>query len=130
MTVNDPDVVAEVVAQVQAYEDALMANDLEALDGFFWRSPLTTRFGVSENLHGFDEIAAFRVGRVGGSPTRTQTRVDVVALGRDVAVANVEFLRASGQAGRQSQTWLRTAEGWRVCSAHVSLLQTKVDQRA
>ena len=129
MTINDPATVAEVTAAVHAYEAALMSNDLDALDGFFWRSPLTIRLGVSENLHGFDEIAAFRVGRVGGSPARVQTRVDVLALGEDVAVAHVEFKRDNGQSGRQSQTWLRTPEGWRVCSAHVSLLQGAPDQR-
>ena len=129
MTINDPAVVAEVKAAVLAYEAALMRNDLEALDAFFWRSPLTIRLGVSENLHGFDEIAAFRLGRAGGSPARTQSRVDVIALGEDVAVAHVEFVREGGQHGRQSQTWLRTIEGWRVCSAHVSLLQAMADQR-
>lgn len=129
MNVNDPNVVAEVTAAADAYEQALMDNDLQALDGFFWRSPLTVRYGVAENLYGFDEIAAFRVGRAGGSPTRERLRVEVVALGADAAVVNTEFRRQGGQLGRQSQTWICTDEGWKVCSAHVSILKEGADQR-
>jgi len=40
-----------------------------------------------------------------------------------MATANVEFQRVGNpRSGRQSQTWLRTPDGWRVVSAHVSLL--------
>jgi hypothetical protein len=130
MIVNDPNVVAQVKTAVDAYEDALMANDVEALDGFFWNSPYTVRFGVSENLYGFEEIAAFRVGRRGGSPQRQRLRTEIVALGADVAIANVEFVRLdSGRNGRQSQTWVKTDGGWKVASAHVSLRQGEADQR-
>ena len=131
MIVNDPEVLAEVTAAVDGYEAALMANDLSALDGFFWRSPLTVRFGVAETLHGFEAIAAFRVGRTGGSPKRTRLRTEIVTFGRDLAVANVEFVRdgPEGRQGRQSQTWIRTPDGWRVCAAHVSLLELGADQR-
>jgi hypothetical protein len=130
MIVNEPEVVAEVRHAVDSYEVALMANDLAALDEFFWVSPLSVRYGVSENLYGFDEIAAFRVGRKGGSPARRRVRTEVVALGPDVAVANVEFVRTeTGRNGRQSQTWIRTPQGWRIISAHVSLRQDVVDQR-
>ena len=129
MTVNDPIVVAEVTAAVDAYEQALMENDVDALDGFFWNSPLTVRYGVAENLYGFEAIADFRVGRSGGSPRRERLRTEVVALGADVAVANVEFRREGGRLGRQSQTWVRTPDGWKVVSAHVSLLQNGADQR-
>ncbi|MDB5454563.1 MAG: hypothetical protein JWP92_148 [Caulobacter sp.] len=130
MIVNDPKVVAEVTAAVDAYEAALMANDLEALDGFFWNSPLTVRFGVAENLYGFEAIAAFRQGRSGGSPRRRRLRTQVVAFGQDLATAQVEFVReGGGKSGRQSQTWARTPDGWRVVAAHVSLLQDGADQR-
>jgi len=129
MNVNDPKVVAEVTAAADTYEKALMDNDLEGLDQFFWGSPLTVRYGVAENLYGFEAIAAFRVGRTGGSPTRERLRVEVVALGADVAVVNTEFRRQGGQLGRQSQTWIRTDDGWKVCSAHVSLLKDGADQR-
>jgi ketosteroid isomerase-like protein len=130
MMLNDPNVLAEVRAAVDAYEDALMANDIEALDGFFWNSPHTVRFGVAENLYGFEEIAAFRVGRRGGSPQRRRLRTDIVAFGPDIAVANVEFIRTdTGRNGRQSQIWLKTDCGWKVASAHVSLRQGEADQR-
>lgn len=130
MRINDETVVAEVHAAVSAYEAALNANDLDALDAFFWNAPQTVRLGVSENLYGFEAIAAFRKGRVGGSPPRTRTRTEVLALGHDVAVAHVEFRRDdTGRTGRQSQTWIRTDAGWKVAAAHVSLLQGVPDQR-
>ena len=130
MIVNDPAVLVEVTEAVDAYETALMANDVEALDGAFWNSPHTVRLGVAENLWSFDEIAAFRIGRAGGSPPRTRLRTEITTFGRDFAVANVEFRRDdTGRIGRQSQTWIRTAEGWKVASAHVSLIQGGSDQR-
>ena len=130
MILNDPAVLAEVTAAVDAYETALMDNDVEALDGAFWASPHTVRLGVTENLWGFDQIAAFRVGRAGGSPPRTRLRTQITTFGADFAIANVEFQRdGSDRIGRQSQTWICTPDGWKVASAHVSILQTGADQR-
>lgn len=130
MILNEPAVLAEVTAAVDAYEAALMDNDVEALDGAFWNSPHTVRLGVTENLYGFAQIAAFRVGRAGGSPPRTRLRTEITTFGDDFAIANVEFQReGGGKTGRQSQTWIRTPEGWKVASAHVSILQAGADQR-
>ena len=130
MIINDPAVLAEVTALVDAYETALMTNDVAALDGAFWNSPHTVRLGVAENLWSFDEIAAFRVGRAGGSPPRTRLRTEITTFGADFAVANVLFRRDdTGRTGRQSQTWVRTADGWKIASAHVSLMQEGADQR-
>ena len=130
MIVDAPDVLAEVTAAVDAYEAALMANDVEALDGFFRDAPQTVRYGVAENLYGFEAIAAFRIGRSGGSPQRSRLRTEITTFGRDIAIANVEFLREGAKRpGRQSQTWIRTETGWKIVSAHVSLLQESVDQR-
>jgi hypothetical protein len=129
-TVNEPEVLAEVTAAVDAYEIALMTNDVEALDGFFRDAPETVRYGVAENLYGFQAIAAFRIGRSGGSPQRSRLRTEITTFGRDFAIANVEFLREGAKRpGRQSQAWIRTQKGWKVVSAHVSLLQDGVDQR-
>ncbi|MDR3511820.1 MAG: oxalurate catabolism protein HpxZ [Caulobacteraceae bacterium] len=123
MIVNSPAVLAEVEAAFDRYEQALMENDLETLDALFWRSPHTVRYGVGENLYGIDEIAAFRKARPGGSPPRRLLRRIITCFGDDVATANVEFQReGGGRIGRQSQTWVRTDEGWRVVSAHVSLM--------
>jgi hypothetical protein len=128
MMLNDANILVQAV--VDAYESALMSNDVEALDGFFWNSPHTVRFGVAENLYGFEEIAAFRVGRQGGSPPRRRLRTDIVTFGSDVAVANIEFIRTdTGRNGRQSQVWVKTDSGWKVASAHVSLRQGEPDQR-
>ena len=129
MIVNDPKALAEVTAAVDAYETALMDNDLDALDAFFWDAPQTVRLGVAENLYGFAEIAAFRVGRSGGSPKRVRLRTEVTTFDNAFAIVNVEFQRDNGRLGRQSQTWIRTPQGWKVCSAHVSLLQEGADAR-
>lgn len=130
MILNDPVALAAVTAAVDAYETALMGNDLEALDGAFWNSPHTVRLGVAENLYGFEAIAAFRQGRAGGSPLRTRLRTEITTFGSDLAIAHVEFRREGAETiGRQSQTWIRTAEGWKIASAHVSILQAGADQR-
>ena len=130
MIINDPAVLAEVTALVDAYETALMTNDVAALDGAFWNSPHTVRLGVAENLWSFDEIAAFRVGRAGGSPPRTRLRTEITTFGADFATANVLFQRDdTGRLGRQSQTWIRVEGGWKIASAHVSLMRESADQR-
>ena len=121
MIVNDPATRAEVEAAVADYERALMANDLETLDALFWQSAATVRYGPGQNLHGIEAIKAFRIGRPGGSPQRTVTNVVVTTFGADFATANVEFQReGAGKPGRQSQSWVRLPEGWRVVAAHVS----------
>jgi hypothetical protein len=122
-------VVREIAAASDAYERALMDNDVEALDAFFWDSPHTVRLGVAENLYGFAAIAAFRVGRAGGSPARERLRVEITTFDANMAVVNTEFRREGGALGRQSQTWIRTEAGWKVCSAHVSLMKSGTDQR-
>ncbi len=122
MIVNDPLVVAEVTAEFERYEKALMENDVGALDRFFWNSPLTLRYGVGERLYGYEAITAFRIARVGGSPKRTLGMTVITTFGHDFATANTEFHRAGEtRVGRQSQSWVRTLNGWRVVSAHVSL---------
>jgi hypothetical protein len=122
MIVNDPQVVAEVTAEFERYETALMENDTATLDALFWNSPLTLRYGVGERLYGHDAIAAFRSARAGGSPRRVLANTVITTFGHDFATANTEFRRAGEtRIGRQSQTWVRTANGWRIVSAHVSL---------
>ncbi|WP_448571008.1 oxalurate catabolism protein HpxZ [Trichothermofontia sp.] len=121
MDINLPDVVAEVTEAFNRYETALVNNQIEVLDKLFWPSPHTIRYGATENLYGYDAIAAFRRQRSPLGLARTLENTVITTYGRDFATANTEFRRAnSDKVGRQSQTWLRTPEGWRVVSAHVS----------
>ena len=121
--INLTDVVAEVRAAFDRYEDALVHNKVEVLDELFWNSPHTLRYGATENLYGYEEIADFRAGRPLQGLMRELLRVEITTYGRDFATANCEFRReGSTRTGRQSHTWMRTAPGWRVVAAHVSLL--------
>ena len=123
MQINIPEVLAEVSLQFARYENALVSNDVAVLDELFWNSPHTLRYGATENLYGYDAIQAFRAGRPAQGLERVILKTVITTYGHDFATANVEFQRAgSARSGRQSQTWLRTPEGWRVVAAHVSLL--------
>ena len=123
MVINDPDVLAEVSTAFARYEDALVNNRVEVLDELFWPSPSTVRYGVGENLVGIEAIRAFRAARASAGLARDLERTLITTFGRDFATAMTEFRRGgSASVGRQSQTWVRFPEGWRVVAAHVSLL--------
>ncbi len=118
-----PEVVAEVTAAFNRYEAALNANDVSVLNELFFDSPRTIRYGPAEMLYGHAQIAAYRSARETTDLTRELTRVEITAWSEDFATANCEYRRVnSGRRGRQSQCWMRTADGWRVVSAHVSFL--------
>jgi Protein of unknown function (DUF3225) len=121
MEVNIPEVVAEVTAAFQRYEAALLSNDVAVLDELFWDDPLTIRYGIAENLYGYAEIKAYRAARSPAGLARGLERTVITTYGRDMATANTLF-RRGGRLGRQSQSWARMPEGWRVVAAHVSLL--------
>jgi hypothetical protein len=121
MMINDPALLAEVTAAFHAYEAALMADDVAAMDALFHDAPTTNRFGVGEVLYGIDAIREFRKGR-GGSPQRRLGHVAITVYGAAFATIDAEFFREnSTRRGRQSQSWVRFADGWKVVSAHVSL---------
>lgn len=126
MIVNDAAVVAELTALYPKYEEALVSNDVETLTAMFWQSPEVMRFGVTENLYGFEELEAFRKSRPSVGLARTVKRLDVVSFGKDYGSITLEFERVAGDGrvirGRQSQVWVRFEEGWRIVAAHVSLL--------
>jgi hypothetical protein len=124
MQINLPNVHAEVQALFDQYEDALIHNKIDILDNSFWNNPLVIRYGMNENLYGFDEIAAFRAARPSKGLLRSISRTVITTFGNDLATANTLFERDTvpGKVGRQSQTWVRTPEGWRIVSAHVSLI--------
>jgi ketosteroid isomerase-like protein len=124
MDIDLPDVVAEVRAAFEAYERALVANDVEALNAMFHDDPRTIRFGGTENLFGYAQIKAFRAARSPAGLARTLSNTVITAYGRDVAIASTLFHRTTmpGKVGRQMQTWVRFPEGWRVVAAHVSVI--------
>ena len=124
MQVDLPEIVAEVTAQFERYEQALVGNDVAVLGELFRNDPLTLRYGIGENLYGFAEINAFRAGRSAVGLMRRTAKTVITTYGRDTAVASTLFYRdsAPGKVGRQMQTWVRFAAGWRIVAAHVSVI--------
>jgi AtzH-like len=124
MEIDIPDVLAEVTAQFQRYEKALVSNDVAVLDELFHKDARTLRYGVAENLYGYGEISSFRAARSPIGLGRTTARTLITTYGRDTAVASTLFYRETlrGKVGRQMQTWVRFAEGWRIVAAHVSII--------
>ncbi|WP_342708301.1 oxalurate catabolism protein HpxZ [Bradyrhizobium sp. B124] len=124
MEIDLPDVLAEVTAQFGRYEKALVSNDVAVLDELFRNDSRTLRYGIGENLYGYAEIAAFRAGRPAAGLMRKTSRTVITTYGRDTAIASTLFYRdsAPGRVGRQMQTWIRFAEGWRIVAAHVSVI--------
>ena len=129
MQIDSPDVVAEVRAAFERYERAVVTNDVATLDEMFRNDPRTMRYGQSENLYGYKEIAAFRAARSSAGLARTLSRTVITTFGRDFAVASTLFHRttAPGKIGRQTQTWVRFAEGWRIVVGHVSAIAEPAD---
>ncbi|MGA2128240.1 MAG: oxalurate catabolism protein HpxZ [Xanthobacteraceae bacterium] len=124
MDVDLPDVVAEVSAAFERYEQALVTNDVATLDAMFRNDPRTIRYGMGENLYGHAEIAGFRAARSPVGLGRSRSRTVITTYGRDVAVASTLFFRASmpGKVGRQMQTWVRFPDGWYIVAASVSAI--------
>lgn len=126
MIIDDPAVKAEVEAAFRTYETALTTNDVATLEALFRDDPRTIRYGAGENLYGMDAIRAFRRARSPLGLERVLAETVITTYGRDFATAMTLFTRdnAPGRTGRQSQTWVRFPEGWRVVAAHVSLIET------
>ena len=125
-----PGVLAEVERRFRAYETAFMANDVEALIGFFWADARLTRYGIADRQFGIEQMRAFR--RAGPAPdfTRTIENLRITSFGDAVAVAYCEFVRSDTPLrGFQSQTWVRLVEAgasepaWKIVSAHVSMIE-------
>ena len=124
MEIDRPEVVAEVTAAFNRYEQALVSNDVATLDAIFRNDPRTIRYGGGENLYGHAAISSFRAARSPLGLARTLSKTVITTYGRDVAVASTLFHRAAspGKVGRQMQTWVRFADGWRIAAAHVSMI--------
>jgi hypothetical protein len=132
MDVDLPDVLAEVTVQFERYEKALVSNDIAVLDELFRPDKRTLRYGVGENLYGYDEIMAFRAARSPIGLGRTTDKTVITTYGRDTAVASTLFYRdawTGGRVGRQMQTWARFPEGWKIVAAHVSIIDEPKDQK-
>lgn len=124
MQINSPDIVAEVTAAFNAYEAALTGNDVATLDALFWSNPQVIRYGATENLHGQEEILAFRKSRPSKGLERTLRNTVITTFGSDFATANTEFVKdTTHRIGRQSHAWARTSDGWKIVAAHVSLME-------
>ena len=129
LTPNIPDVVAEVSALFERYEQALIDRNVDVLDATFWNSPYTIRLANAEHGYGFDRIHAHRVARAPGLGTKEKRyRVDILTLGHEIATVNLVYkVRGKDATGRQSQTWVRFPDvGWRVIAAHVSMITEPV----
>lgn len=126
MEIDIPEVKAELEAAFARYEAALVGNDVAALTALFRDDARTIRYGAAENLYGSAEIAAFRAGRSPAGLARRLERTVITTYGRDFGTASTLFRRdsAPGRVGRQMQTWVRFAEGWRVVAAHVSVIDS------
>jgi hypothetical protein len=131
MEIDLPDVVAEVAAQFARYELALVSNDVAVLNELFHRDARTLRYGIGENLYGYDKVTAFRAARSPVGLMRRTAQTVITAYGRDSAVASTLFYRdtAPGKVGRQMQTWIRFPQGWRIVAAHVSIIDDARDQK-
>jgi hypothetical protein len=124
MEIDLPDVLAEVTAQFARYETALVSNDVTVLDELFRNDSRTLRYGIAENLYGYDAIMAFRATRSPVGLNRKTAKTVITSYGRDTAVASTLFYRETlpGRVGRQMQTWVRFPEGFRIVAAHVSII--------
>ena len=125
LTPNIPEVVEEVRALFERYEQALIDKNVDVLDATFWNSPHTIRYAINENGYGFAEIHAHRVARPPGPGIKERRiRLEILTLGRGLATVNLEFkVRGREVIGRQSQTWVRFPDlAWKVISAHVSYM--------
>ncbi|MBR1143526.1 oxalurate catabolism protein HpxZ [Bradyrhizobium sp. AUGA SZCCT0431] len=125
MDIDLPDVLTEVSAQFARYEAALVSNDVAVLDELFRNDLRTLRYGINENLYGYEAIMAFRAGRSPVGLMRTTDKTVITTYGRDTAVASTLFYRdvwSGKKVGRQMQTWIRFPEGWRIVAAHVSII--------
>ena len=128
LDINRPDCVAEVTQCFHDYERALMSNDLARLDAFFWDSPHLTRYGIADRQFGIEALRAFRAQTPAPSFTRTLHNLRICTFGENTAVAQVEFVRSDTPLrGFQTQTWQRMPSGWKIVSAHVSMIPWGTD---
>ena len=119
---------AEVQHAFVAYEAALVANDVAAMDAAFWNDERVVRFGIHEGQHGFAAIARLRAPPAPVPADRRLVRTDVVPVADDVVVVSTVFVNGDDPTiGRQQQTWVRVDDGWKIVAAHVSMCDPPPD---
>lgn len=111
-----------------AYERALMADDLEAMDRLFAPGAATLRADIDGLVVGHDAIAAFRRTRV-PPPPRTVLETHVQRVDDDHALVVAVTAPARGGRGQQTQLWRRGPDGWQVSAAHVAVPAPALDTR-
>jgi hypothetical protein len=126
VVIDDPETLAEVQAAFEAYERAFVANDTDALDGYFLHAPTTIRYGVADMQMGPAQLRAYRAGVAAVGLARELGNTVITTYGQDLGIASTLFFRDRhpGKTGRQMQTWIRTLDGWRIVAAHVSLIDS------
>lgn len=121
--VNRPEVVQEITRLFLDYEAALMRNDAQALNQYFWDHGAVTRYGINDRQLGYSSLVAYRQTVPAPNFTRTLHDVRITTFGPDMAVAMTEFRRSDTDLhGFQTQTWVRMPAGWKIVSAHVSMV--------
>jgi hypothetical protein len=122
VAIDRPGTVAEVRAAFDEYELALVANDVAAMNAWFWNDERVVRYGIAEEQYGGAAVATWREDATAVPADRQLTRVRVTVFGDDVAAVDCEFRNGDDTAiGRQSQTWIRVDDAWRIARAHVSM---------
>lgn len=113
-----------VTALSDVYEDALLRNDVELMNSYFAQTDDVRRFGISDMQTGYADVVAWRATATPVDPQRRILERSVVALGPGVVAVDLTFMDSvsPGRIGRQSQTWVLRAEGWRIVRAHVSVI--------
>jgi ketosteroid isomerase-like protein len=119
MEIDRPDVIAEVTQAFEAYERALVADDVPVILGFF--ADRAVRFGIADQQVGLEEQAKWRLAQ-GPLPAGRRLKDTIIhAYGESTVIVTTLFgYPGSDVLGRQTQTWVRLPEGWRIVTAHVS----------
>ena len=123
--VDDPVTLSSVTAAFHAYEAALVANDLDALDGWFWDDQRVVRFAFGEVQEGAAAVEAARrkVSRQTGPRSIERLHISTygaIGIGATATVFAVFRLDETGESVHQSQTWAYLDGAWHVVAAHVS----------
>ncbi len=110
---------ADLRTAFDAYERAIVANDLDALDAFFAPGPDTLRGDPAGLLVGHDAISGFRSLR-GGVAAREIVEVQYRPLGPATALLMSVSRFHGGGRGLQTQVWQRLDGRWLITAAHVA----------